>query len=91
LYSCGLLEREGYTHVAVKHGKKEWAIFDYRTQQLHHTNSVESFWRQFKHSVRGTQTSISQKHMKHYLDEFTFRANHRDEVNLMFDRVVAAF
>lgn len=91
LMSYGLLAKEGFTHVAVKHGAKEWTVYDYRTQQLHHTNSVESFWKLFKHSVRGTHVSISQKHMKRYLDEFTFRANHRDEVNRMFDRVVAAF
>lgn len=91
LLSYGLLEHEGYTHVAVKHGKKEWAVYDYRTQQLHHTNGVESFWRMFKHSVRGTHVSISQKWMKRYLDEFTFRANHRNEVNGMFDRLIAAF
>lgn len=91
LLSYGLLKQDGYTHVAVKHGKKEWAIYDYRTQQLHHTNGVESFWRLFKHSVRGTHVSISQKHMKRYLDEFTFRANHRGEVNGMFDRLIAAF
>lgn len=91
LYSYGLLSGEGYTHVAVKHGKKQWAIYDYETQQLHHTNHVESFWRHFKHPVRGTHVSISQKWMKRYLDEFTFRANHRDEANLMFDRLIAAF
>ena len=28
---------------------------------------------------------------RNYLDEFTFRANHRDEVNGMFDRLIAAF
>lgn len=26
LYSYGLLRSEGYTHVAVKHGQKQWAI-----------------------------------------------------------------
>ncbi len=69
----------------------ELAVFDYRTQQLQHTNGVENFWRMFKHSVRGTHVSISQKHMMRYLDEFIFRANHRDEVNGMFDRLIAAF
>ena len=91
LMSYSLLAREGFTHVAVKHGAKEWAVFDVQTQELHHTNSVENFWRQFKHSIRGTHVSILQKHMKRYLDEFTFRANHRNEVNQMFDRIVAAF
>ena len=86
-----LLKGESYTHIAVKHGQKQWAIYYYETKELHNTNHVESFWRQFKHSIRGTHVSISQKWMKRYLDEFTFRANHRDEVHLMFDRLVAAF
>ena len=91
LASYALLAREGFTHVAVKHGAKEWVVYDYEMQELHHTNGVENFWRHFKHSIRGTHISISQKHMKRYLDEFTFRANHRNEVNRMFDRIVAAF
>jgi transposase len=91
LYSYALLKVEGFTHVAVKHGAKQWTIYDSETETLHHTNHVENFWRHFKHWVRGTHVSISQKHMKRYLDEFTFRANHRQEVNRMFDRLVAGF
>lgn len=91
LYSYRLLKEHGYSHVAVKHGAKEWAVYDADTDTLHHTNHVESFWRHFKHSIRGTHVSISQQHMRKYLDEFTFRANHRGEVNLMFDRLIAAF
>lgn len=91
LLSYGLLAKEGYTHVAVKHGIKEWAVYDYGTKQLHHTNNVESFWKLFKASIRGTHVSVSPKHMKAYLNEFTFRANHRHEENLMFDRLIAAF
>jgi hypothetical protein len=29
--------------------------------------------------------------MPKHLGEFTFRANHRQEVNLMFDRLIAKF
>jgi hypothetical protein len=29
--------------------------------------------------------------MPKYLGEFTFRANHHQEVNLMFDRLIAKF
>lgn len=91
LYSYRLLKEHGYAHVAVKHGAKEWAVYDAETDTLHHTNHVESFWRHFKHSIRGTHVSISQRHMRKYLDEFTFRANHRGEANQMFDRLIAAF
>jgi hypothetical protein len=70
---------------------KKWAIYDYRTQHPHHSSGVETFWRLFKHSARGSHDSIRQKHMKRYLDEFNSRARHRGEVYRMFDRLVAAF
>jgi len=54
LMSYGLLAKEGYTHLAVKHGSKEWSFYDYRSGELAHTNSVENFWKHFKASVRFT-------------------------------------
>lgn len=90
LISYGLLAKEGYTHVAVKHGAKEWAVYDYRTRATHHTNNVENFWRHFKAAVRSTHIHISRKHMPTYLAEFTFRANHRDQGNLMLDAILRA-
>jgi len=56
----------------------------------HHVNHVESFWRMFKASVRGTHISVSPKYLDCYLKEFTFRANHREMKNAMFDLLVAA-
>ncbi|HZG47849.1 MAG TPA: IS1595 family transposase [Allosphingosinicella sp.] len=90
LYSYGLLTGDGYQHGAVKHGRKEYAFYDYRQGVTHHVNTVEGFWRLFKASVRSTHVQISGKHMQRYLDEFTFRANHRDRVNGMFDLLVGA-
>ena len=74
----------------VKHGEKEWAWYDYRTGQTHHTNSVELFWHLFKASVRGTHVHISAKHAPKYLTEFAYRANHRAMRNAMFDHLVAS-
>lgn len=90
LYSYNLLTSEGYEHGVVKHGKKEYAFYDYRTGANHHVNSVEGFWRLFKASVRSTHVQISGKHMQKYLDEFAFRANNRNRVNGMFDLLVGA-
>jgi transposase-like protein len=90
LYSYGLLEGDGYKHGTVKHGANEWAYYDYRHKAVHHTNSVESFWKLFKASVRSTHIHVSSKYMQRYLDEFTFRANHRDRVNGMFDLLISA-
>lgn len=90
LVSYGLLDGDGYKHGVVKHGAKEHAHYDYRTRATHHTNTVEGFWRLFKASVRGTHVQISGKHMQRYLGEFTFRANHREMKNAMFDLLIAA-
>jgi transposase-like protein len=90
LYSYNLLTGDGYQHGAVKHGRGEYAFYDYTTGTNHHVNSVEGFWRLFKASIRSTHVAISPKYMQRYLDEFTFRANHRDRVNGMFDLLVGA-
>ena len=90
LMSYGLLNPDGYTHGAVKHGAKEFAYYDYQHGVTHHTNHVESFWRLFKKSVASTHIHISPKHMTRYLDEFTFRMNHREKQNAMFDLLIGA-
>ena len=90
LYSYNLLTGDGYTHGAVKHGQKEYAYYDYQQGVTHHVNSVEGFWRLFKASIRSTHVAISPKYMNRYLAEFTFRANHRERVNGMFDLLVGA-
>jgi len=90
LISYGLLNDDGYTHGTVKHGAKEFAYYDYRHGVTHHTNHVESFWRLFKKSVTSTHIHISAKHMDRYLGEFTFRLNHREMENAMFDLLIGA-
>jgi transposase len=90
LSSYKLLKKDGYDHHAVSHGKKQWRKYNYRRNEYHHTNSVESFWNLFKNSIRSTHIHVSPKYMERYLGEFTFRANHREMSNAMFDLLVAA-
>ena len=90
LYSYGLLTGDGFNHGRVKHGAKEYAVYDYRAGETFHVNTVEGFWKLFKASVRSTHIQISGKHMQRYLDEFTFRASNRGRVNGMFDLLVGA-
>lgn len=79
-----LLKRDGYKHGIVNHSTHQYVDGDT------HTNSVESFWRLFKVSVRSTHIHISRKHMDSYLREFTFRSNHRAMRNAMFDLLIGA-
>jgi transposase-like protein len=89
LMSYGLLTDDGYKHGTVTHSEKDWSHYDYRTRETHSTNHVENFWNLFKASVRSTHIHVSNKHMEAYLAEFTFRSNHRQMVNGMFDLIVA--
>ena len=73
----------------MRHSAKEWSRSD-SDGVRHSTNHVEAFWMLFKNSIRSTHIHVSQKYMARYLSEFTFRANHRDRVNGMFDLLVGA-
>jgi transposase len=85
-----LLKRDGFDHKAVNHSAKQWRKYNYHRNEYHHTNNVESFWRLFKDSIRGTHIHVSPKYMQRYLDEFTFRSNNRQMTNAMFDLLIAA-
>jgi transposase len=84
LFSYDLLTWDGYEHGRVNHTAKEWKRGE------HYTNGIESFWKLFKYSVRSTHIHISSKYMQRYLDEFTFRSNHREMSNAMFDLLIAS-
>jgi transposase-like protein len=63
--------RLGYSHRAVKHGVRQFA------RGIANTNTIEGFWSQLKRSVHGTYHSVSKKYLQSYVDEFSFRYNHR--------------
>ena len=79
-----LLTRDGYVHGAVRHMAHEYVRGE------HHTNNVENFWRLFKNSICSTHIHVSQRYMDRYLKEFTFRSNHREMSNAMFDLLISA-
>jgi transposase-like protein len=90
LAAYNLLKNDGYVHGAVDHSRKEWAWRDHATGIRFSTNSTESFWHLFKASVAGTHIHISQKYLDRYLGEFSFRSNHRQMRNAMFDLLIAS-
>jgi len=84
-----LVIRDGYRHGTVCHGRSEYVKYD-KEGYRHDTNGLESFWRLFKASVRGTHIQIGKDHAQKYLNEFTFRQNHREMGQSMFDVLLAA-
>ncbi len=90
LSSYNLLKSDGYVHGAVDHSRKEWAWTDHVSGIKFSTNGIESFWKLFKDSVNSTHIHISPQHLDRYLGEFSFRSNHPQMKNAMFDLLIAA-
>ncbi|MEA2016017.1 MAG: IS1595 family transposase [Actinomycetota bacterium] len=53
-----------------------------------HTNTIESFWAIAKRAFYGTYHRISKKYLQDYINECSFRYNHRD-INNSFDLLLA--
>jgi transposase-like protein len=70
--------REYRGHKRIKHKQRIYVMDDAGTQ------NVESFFALFKNSVRGAHHSVSAKYLPNYLDEYTFRWNHRKDDGHLF-------
>ena len=58
-------------HQKVKHSKREYA------RGSAHINTAESFFALLKRGIHGSFHHVSKKHLPRYLDEFSFRWEHR--------------
>ena len=63
-------------HKTVNHSV--WYVADDGT----HTNTIESFWALLKRGIVGQYHKVSLEYLPKYIDEFTFRFNHRNEPDL---------
>lgn len=52
-----------------------------------HTNTIESFWAIVKRAFYGTYHRISKKYLQEYINEISFRYNHRN-INESFDLLI---
>ncbi len=64
-----------YNHETVNHIELEYVRKG--DPRCIHTNSIESFWSNFKRGVIGSFHQVSVKHLERYLSEFSFRFNNR--------------
>jgi transposase-like protein len=78
LYTDELLSYQGlewrYAHQVINHAVQ------YVDGQIH-TNGMENFWSLLKRGLNGTYVSVEPFHLFRYLDEQTFRYNHRIDMN----------
>lgn len=66
-----------YRHKTVKHGAWEYVRVEGRAKI--HTNTIEGFWSGLKREVHGVHHHVSRKHLQAYVNEVTFRYNHRKD------------
>jgi transposase-like protein len=72
----------GYQHSRVHHKQRVYVSGEV------HTNTIEGFWSFVKRGISGVYHSVSAKYLQMYLDEYTFRWNHRNDGRAMFALVV---
>jgi transposase-like protein len=78
LASYNLVQKLGYTHRRIVHGKGEYA------RGLTHVNTIEGFWSLVKRGINGVYHAVSPKYLQSYLNEYGFRYNHRKSQTPMF-------
>lgn len=73
------ITRFGYKHRRIQHSAKV-----YVAGQIH-TNNIENFWSLVKRGISGVYHAVSPKYLQSYLNEYTFRYNHRNDKTSMFE------
>jgi len=73
------LGKKGYTHRRIKHMARVYVDGDV------HTQTIDGFFGLFKSGVRGAHHAVSHKWLQGYLNEWTWRYNHRDDPRAMFE------
>jgi transposase-like protein len=68
----------GFNHQRINHRAKIYVA------GRAHTNNIEGFWSQIKRGINGVYHSISPKYLQSYLNEYSFRYNHRKDEIPMF-------
>jgi transposase len=80
------LQPAKYRHLTIKHSDRN-SPNQYARGRAH-TNSVEGYWSLLKRGINGVYHSVAPKYLQMYLDEYSFRYNHRFEGNKQFKSIL---
>lgn len=72
-----------YIHDTVNHKQREWVW------EESHVQNIESYWNQLKRTIKGTHIHVSLKHIQKYMDEVSFRWEHRDRQDEMMEIILS--
>jgi len=76
------LKQNGYNHKKINHMERVYVSGDV------HTNTIEGFWSLVKRGIGGVYHAVSAKHLQGYLNEYSWRYNHRDGGRRMFESLL---
>ncbi len=72
------LAKRGYVHHRVNHSARVYVRGNV------HTNTIEGFWSLLKNGIRGAHHAVGAAYLQSYVNEYTFRYNHRDDAAPMY-------
>ena len=72
----------GYNHKQINHMEHVYVSGDV------HTNTIEGFWSLVKRGIGGVYHAVSAKHLQGYLNEYSWRYNHRNGGKRMFEALL---
>lgn len=76
------LHKHFAAHNRISHGAREYVRGDT------HTNTIEGFFGNLKTGIRGNYKLVSHRWLQGYLNEFTWRYNHRHDRRAMFHTLI---
>ena len=76
------LRDNGYDHKKINHMEHVYVSGDV------HTNTIEGFWSLVKRGIGGVYHAVSAKHLQGYLNEYSWRYNHRNGGRVMFEALL---
>jgi len=80
--SYNRLSRMDYDHRTIHHATKVYVLGDI------HTNTIDGFWSLVKRGISGVYHSVSPLYLQSYVNEYSFRYNHRKDEQSMFKTVL---
>lgn len=72
------LAAQAYLHKRINHSERIYVSGDT------HTQTIDGFWGLVKNGLRGVYHSVGKGYLQSYLNEYSFRYNHRFDVDPMF-------
>jgi transposase-like protein len=76
--SYNRLNRIGFNHQTIHHAQRIYVKGDI------HTNTIDGFWSLVKRGISGTYHHVSPDYLQSYVNEYSFRYNHRKDEKPMF-------